>query len=187
MGVSPLLPARARWVVGGVATVVVLVLLLLSHEFGRAEPTNNYRPLLPPDALATGCFPLPDGAQLDLPHQIRRDGDHATPDGERRELRGQYDLVDRDEALARIVGAFTAVGFTEGPREDDGDGVAVVLTKGDQRVRALVTELPDTSADTLVRGEFVLDLPVVAAAQDDPVCSDPKSTKRWPEKGEATR
>lgn len=187
MGVSPLLSARVRRVGGLVVAVAVVALLLLSHRFGRAEPTNNYRPLLPPDALATGCFPLPDGARLDLPHQIRRDGDVATPDGERRELRGQYDLVDRDEALARIVGAFTAVGFTEGPREDDGDGVAVVLTKGDQTVRARVAALPDTSADTLVRGEFVLDLPVVAAAKDDPVCSDPKSTKRWSEQRSAAR
>lgn len=187
MGVSPLLSSRARWVASGVVAVVVLVLLLLSHQFGRAVPTNNYRPLLPADALETGCFPLPDGARLDLPHQIRRDGDHATPTGERRELFGQYDLVDRDEALRRIVAAFTAVGFVEGPREDDGDGVAVVLTKGSQTVRARVAELPDTSVDTLVRGEFTLDLPVVAAAKDDPVCSDPKSTKRWPEKGKAVQ
>lgn len=183
MGVSPLLSTRARRVAGGVAVVVVLVLLLLSHQFGRAVPTNNYRPLLPADALETGCFPLPGGARLDLPHQVRRDGDVTTTSGARRELLGQYDLVDRDEAVSRIVAAFTAVGFTQGAQEDDGDAVTTVLTKGAVTVRARVAELPDTSVDTLVRGEFTLDLPVVAAAKDDPVCSDPKSTKRWPEKG----
>ncbi|WP_215813601.1 hypothetical protein [Pimelobacter sp. 30-1] len=186
MGVSPLLSPRARRFAGLAVAVAVVVLLLLSHDFGRADPTNNYRPLLPPDALATGCFPLPDGARLDLPHQIRRDGDVTTPEGPRRDLFGQYDLVDRDEALARIVAAFTAVGYTESEREDDGDAVRVVLTKGPTTVRALVAELPHTSAETLVRGEFTLDLPVVAVAKDDPICSDPKATKRWPRK-EASR
>ena len=184
MGVSPPLSPRVRRLTGLVAAVAVLVILLFSHDFGRAVPTNNYRPLLPPDALATGCFPLPGDARLDLPHQIRRDGDVATAGGERRELLGQYDLVDRDEAMTRIVDAFTAVGFAAGPRTDDDGALRVALTKGTETVRATVVALPDTSAATLVRGEFTLDLPVVAAAKDDPVCSDPKSTKRWPERSE---
>lgn len=161
---------RTAGIVAGI--LVVLVLLLLSHGFGRAVPTNNYRPLLTTDAIATGCFPLPGDARLDLAYQVRRDGDV----GDRRRLEGQYDLVDRDEAQRRLVGSFTAVGF----RAAGTDGDAVVLTKGSERVTITVTELPGTSADTLVRGTFVLDLPVVAVARpDDPLCSDPKSTKRW--------
>lgn len=160
-----------------VGILVALVLLVLSHGFGRAVPTNNYRPLLTTDAIETGCFPLPGDARLDLAYQVRWDGDVDGADGgRRRELRGQYDLVDRDEAQRRLVASFAAVGFR--PAGTEGD--AVVLTKGAERVAITVTELPGTSAETLVRGEFVLDLPVVAVARpDDPLCSDPKSTKRW--------
>jgi hypothetical protein len=157
--------------------VGVLAVLVSSHELGRAEPTNNYRPDLPPDALATGCFPLPGGAELDLAYQIRRDGDVLTSSGSRRRLLGQYDLVDRDEAERRILAAFVEVGFRE-VRSAAPD--APVLLRGPDAtdVRVTVTELPDTDAGTLVRGEFLLDLPVVAAG-DAEVCQDPKSTKRW--------
>lgn len=163
-----------------VGIVAVLAVLLLSHSFGRAVPTNNYRPLITTDAIASGCYPLPGGARLDLPYQVRRDEDVETPQGERRILRGQYDLVDLDEARERLVGSFEAVGFRAGPTGADG---ATTLTKGPEQVTVTVTELPGTSAETLVRGDFVLDLPVVAVARpDDPVCTDPKSTKRWSER-----
>lgn len=166
---------RGTLIVGAAALVVAL--LLLSHSFGRAVPTNNYRPLLPAAALSTGCYPLPGGAELTLSHQIRGDGDVETETGQRRTLKGQYNLVDRDEAERLVVEAFTGVGFTVDP---DSPGHWVRLTNPDLgTVAVLVTELPGTSEETLVRGEFVLDLPVTAAAKDDPVCSDPKSTKRW--------
>lgn len=175
----PLVLPRGRRVGVAVGVVAVLVLLLLSHSFGRAVPTNNYRPLLPPDALATGCFPLPGGADLEFAHQIRRDGDVETPTGARRQLDGQFDLVGRDEAVEAIVAAFVEVGFSEVSREDDGDSLVVELRDGDETVGVRAAEFSGIDADTLVRGEFTLDLPVVAAALDDPVCDDPKSTKRW--------
>lgn len=171
----PLARPRRRHVGIGAGVLAVLVVLLLSHTFGRAEPTNSYRPLLPPAALATGCFPLPGGAELDLSHQIRRDGDVRTGEGERRILRGQYNLVDRDEAERRIVKAFTDVGFREVASAKE----RVLRKPGAGVVRIRVSELPGTSEATIVRGEFRLDLPVVAAASDDPVCDDPRSTKRW--------
>lgn len=182
---------RATWVGIAAGTLVVLVLLLLSHSFGRAVPTNNYRPLLSPPALDNGCFPLPGGASLDgLAHQVRWDGDVDTDAGPRRELRGQYDLVGRDEATDRIVAAFTAVGFTETAREEDGAALVVELVEGQGgsvRVGLRVADIPGTDEDTLVRGAFTLDLPVVAATSDDPLCSDPKSTKRWAPGQEPTR
>lgn len=171
------MPARVRRLVFAAAATLVVVVLLLSHTFGRALPTNNYRPLLPAAALSTGCFPLPGGAHLDLSHQIRHDADVDTTHGPRRVLRGQYNLVTRDEAERRLVEAFVAVGYVKSRRTTDGP---IILTKpGEVDVSVSVTALPDTSEETLVRGEFVLELPVVAAAKDDPVCSDPKSTKRW--------
>ncbi|MDN5746816.1 MAG: hypothetical protein L0H31_17120, partial [Nocardioidaceae bacterium] len=106
------LPRRLRRTAVAVGVVAVLVVLLLSHTFGRAEPTNNYRPLLPTAALETGCFPLPGGAHLDLAHQIRWDGDREVDGERRRVLKGQYDLVDREEAQRRLIEAFTWVGFT---------------------------------------------------------------------------
>ena len=178
----PHLHPRQRLTGIAVGALAALVLLLLSHSFGRAVPTNNYRPLITTDAIASGCYPLPGNAQLDLPHQVRWDGDVETAQGERRILRGQYDLVDLDEAVERLVASFTAVGFAaipyhhSVPPSDD----SVTLFRGREHVTITVTELPGTSAETLVRGTFVLDLPVAKLARpDDPVCADPKSTKRW--------
>lgn len=182
---APLAP-RQRRIGIAVGALAALVLLLLSHSFGRAVPTNNYRPLITTDAIASGCYPLPGNAQLDLPYQVRWDEDVATESGKRRILRGQYDLVDRDEAFTRLVRSFAAVGFRPDaatyakPPPDD----RITLSKGDQQVVITVTELPDTSAKTLVRGDFVLDLPVAELARpDDPICTFPSSTKRWAEAG----
>ena len=73
---------------------IILAVLLLSHRFGRAEPTGSYRPVLAPDALENGCFPLPGGATLDFAYQIRRDGDREIGGEMRRLLVGQYDEID---------------------------------------------------------------------------------------------
>jgi len=169
--------------VGALAgTVVVLVGLLLSHRFGRAEPTEDYRPDLPPDALATGCFPLPGGAALSFGYQVRHDGD-VEVDGElRRLLVGQYDEIDEPQALSAIVADFAEAGFVASKRPAPYD--AVLRQPGSGRaevVRVMVEPLPGIEEDTLVRGTFELDLPVVEARSDDPVCSDPRSTKRWDE------
>lgn len=166
-----------------VGTVVVLAVLLMSHRFGRAEPTGDYRPDLPPDALATGCFPLPGGTTLDFGYQVRRDAD-VEVDGElRRVLVGQYDELDEAEALDAIVADFAEAGFVASRRPAPYD--AVLRRPGAERgdvVRVTVEQLPGIEADTLVRGTFELDLPVVQPRPRAPeVCTDPKSTKRWDE------
>jgi hypothetical protein len=171
---APAVRSRVR---PAIVVVGVLAVLLSSHELGRAVPTNNYRPDLPPDALATGCFPLPGGAELDLAYQVRRDGDVSAQSGNRRQLLGQYDMVDRDEAERRILAAFREVGFRE-VRSAAPGGPVLLRGPDATEVRVTVTELPDTDAGTLVRGEFLLDLPAVVAG-DDEVCQDPRSTKRW--------
>jgi hypothetical protein len=184
----PLARSRSPRVGIAVGALVVLVVLLLSHTFGRAVPTNNYRPLLTTDAIESGCYPLPGDARLDgLAYQVRWDEDVETPEGERRELRGQYDLVGRDEAMGLIVASFAEVGFAEQDRTVDGGTVEVELTRGRERVRVSAADIPGTGPDTLVRGEFRMDLPVVDVARDDPVCSDPKSTKRWSQRREDGR
>lgn len=160
---------------------LVLVVLMLSHRFGRAEPTADYRPALPPDALATGCFPLPGGATLDFGYQVRRDGDVEVGDGMRRRLVGQYDEIDEDEALTAIVADFVEAGFVAARRPAP---YHAVLREPGARppavVRVMVEQLPDVREDTLVRGVFVLDLPVVELPADAPaVCGNRQSTKRW--------
>jgi hypothetical protein len=163
------------------AIVVVLVVLLLSHRFGRADPTDDYRPDLPPDALATGCFPLPGGAELTFGYQVRHDGDVEIDGETRRLLIGQYDEMDARGALAAIVDDFTDAGFVASKRPAPYDAV-LRQPRGDSQdfVRVTVEELPGTGQDTLVRGTFELDLPVVRAPADAPeVCSDPRATKRW--------
>lgn len=184
----PHLPPRQRRTGIAVGALAVLVLLLLSHSFGRAVPTNNYRPLITTDAIASGCYPLPGNAQLDLPYQVRWDEDVDQGAGERRILRGQYDLVDRDEARRRLVASFTAVGFEVVEDTDDAGSSYVVLRDGDEEITISVIEIAGTSAETLVRGDFVLDLPVAELARpDDPVCTHPSSTKRWAEAGYENR
>lgn len=158
-----------------------LVVLLLSPHLGRADPTQDYRPSLPPDALASGCYPLPGGVRPGFPYQVRRDGDVATDEGPRRRLLGQYDVVDEDDALADLVAAFEAAGFRT--LDDPGDHDAVLRRPGGgprATVRIRVEQLPGVEEEDLVRGTFELDLPVRRLPADAPaVCGDPKVTKRW--------
>ncbi len=171
--------ARRLGAFAGIA--LMLAVLLLSHRFGRATPTEDYRPDVPADALAAGCFPLPGGVTLDFGYQVRRDGD-VEVDGEvRRRLVGQYDEIDEGDALAAIVADFVEAGFVASERPAPYD--AVLREPGAGRadvVRVMVEQLPGIEEDTVVRGTFELDLPVVKAPVDAPaLCSDPKVTKRW--------
>jgi hypothetical protein len=161
--------------------VVVLVVLLLSHRFGRAEPTGAYRPAVPPAALTTGCYPLPGDATLEFAHQVRRDGDVEVGGELRRILVGQYDEIDETGALAAIVTAFEEVGFVASPWPAPYDGVLQRAgARGVDTVGVLVEQLPGIEDDTIVRGRFVLVLPVVTTPPGAPeVCSDSSSTKRW--------
>ncbi|HVK28657.1 MAG TPA: hypothetical protein VM575_09950, partial [Nocardioides sp.] len=145
---TPAVAPRLRRAGVVVGILVVLAVLLLSQSFGRAVPTNNYRPLITTDAIGSGCYPLPGNAQLDLPYQVRWDEDVATAAGERRILRGQYDLVDLVEARERLVGSFEAAGFHEVAGDDDGRSGTAVMAKGATTITITVTELPDTSAET---------------------------------------
>lgn len=173
----PVLPARPRRFGVAAGVILTLAVLLLSHTFGRATPSGNYRPPQTVKTLETGCFPLPGGARLDaLPHQIRRDRDIETSGGPRRELRGQYDLVGRDEAMARILEAFEEVGLRETARAEEDGVLRVALAGRKVRIQVFAEDLPGTA---LVRGEFRMDLPVIEPARDDPICSEPSSTKRW--------
>lgn len=180
---APNSPARRlkRWVIAALS-VLAVVLVALSPSFGRAEPTGQYRPPLPPDALTNGCYPLPDGVRFDFSYQVRSDGDV----GNRRNLVIQYNLVDRDEALAAVTAAFTDAGFTPGsvavgyPGDRD-DVRTFALARGDDTVTGLVIPMVPLTEDQLVRGTIELSLPVVERRSDDPVCSDVESTKRFAE------
>lgn len=162
----------------GLAVVVALVLVALSPSFGRAEPTGNYRPELPPDALTNGCYPLPDGLTLDFPYQVRTDED-VTVDGEqRRHLRVQYDVVDAPEVVESLTASFLDAGFSTVTATAD----ELAFERTDTGVvTATVTPLDGITEESIVRGTVVLDLPSIPVASDDPVCDDPYSTKRFPD------
>ena len=164
---------RGGLLLGG---AVVLLLVVLSPSFGRAHPTGNYRPDLPPAALNTGCFPLPAGLVLPFAHQVRTDGDVDTPGGPRRRLVVQFDLVDADTARAALYEAFVAAGFARvpGPPEQ-----ATFSRPSTGPVGVTVTAL-DVAPDVVVQGYVVLDLPSIPVASQDPVCDDPYATKRFP-------
>ena len=154
-------PLRRRWWLA--AVLVALVLLLVSPHLGRAEPTGNYRPPLPADALASGCYPLPAGMTVDFPYQVRSDGDVDGPGGPHRRLVLQYDEIDRVTALDRITAALVRAGL---PATD-----------------ATVTAYPRIPSDSIVRGRIVLRLPSVAEqthVPDPAQCANPFSTKRFP-------
>ncbi|MGD9959888.1 hypothetical protein [Nocardioides sp.] len=168
--------ARSRWgwLVGA---GLLLVVVLFSGSFGRAEPTGHYRPALPPDALTNGCWPLPPGVRLDFPHQVRRDSDLGGEDHLRRRLVLQYDVVDEATALAGLRRAFTAGGFTPhpGPRP----GMLAFHSPTSGAILASLTPLPGVPEDSIVRGTIVLNLPSTPVQSDSPVCADPFSTKRF--------
>lgn len=155
-----------RWAIAALAAVSA-VLVVLSPSFGRAEPTGEYRPPLPPDALTNGCYPLPEGVRFDFSYQVRSDGDL----GGRRHLVLQYNLIDRDEAVEAVTAAFTAAGFS--------DRGSLRLEKGDVVVSGRAYPMDPLAEDQIVRGTVELDLPVVERQSDDPVCSDVESTKRF--------
>lgn len=180
---APNSPARRlkRWVIAALC-VLSVVLVALSPSFGRAEPTGEYRPPLPEDALRNGCYPLPEGVEFDFSYQVRSDGDV----GGRRSLVIQYNLIDRDEAVEAVTHAFTAAGFETGSvsvsylgARDDVRGFA--FAKGDDIVTGLVTPMDPLTDDQIVRGTLQLDLPVIERQSDAPVCSDVESTKRFAE------
>jgi len=139
-----------------VAAIVAVAAILVSPALGRAVPTNNYRPALPPDPIALGCYPLPRGLTLDFPYQVRSDGN----DGGRRILTLQWDLLDAAAVRRQLGAALDRAGL---PRRS-----------------ATVTPFPDLAPDAIVRGTVVLRLPVAALANDDPACHDPATTKRFP-------
>lgn len=154
-----LVPALARHRVALGVTVVAVVLLLVSPLLGRSPVEGQYRPLVPADGLTTGCYPLPGGVVPDFAYVLRRDGDTLDAHGLRRRAVLHYDRVDGAQATATIQAQFAAAGVAD-----------------EVHVSTRDFDVPD---DAVVRGEMVLDLPVVAVASDEPVCHDHNSTKRF--------
>lgn len=161
-----------RSVIAGLV-VVAAVLTALSPQFGRATPSGEYRPPLPPDALSNGCYPLPAGVEFGFPYQVRTDGDV----GGRRILVIQYDLIDLEDAVRGLENSFLVAGFD---RTDDQPTELGFTKPGVGEVNAAVASLDPLTDDQIVRGTITLDLPVVERQSDDPVCFDVTSTKRFP-------
>ncbi|MFS3129742.1 hypothetical protein ACLM5J_15180 [Nocardioides sp. Bht2] len=162
---------------GAVALVILAVVLIIafSNSFGRAEPTGNYRPPLPPVTLDTGCYPLPDGVHFDFSYQTRRDGDVETDRGIRRVLRIQWNLVDVEQARRNVLAAFTDAGFTvvsDEPR-------SATVTRADVGEVSWRLSPLDVSPDTIVQGWVVFDLPAIARQSDAEECGWPSVTKRF--------
>ena len=137
-----LVPTRPRHRVGRRRGVVAVVLLLLSPTFGRAAVSGQYRPLLPPDGLTNGCYPLPGGVVPDFAYVLRRDGD----------------TVDAARAAPARGAALRPGRRGRGDRDDPG---AVRRGRGGRRGRRVsARDFPGVPDDAVVRGEMVLDLPV---------------------------
>ncbi|MFL6158883.1 MAG: hypothetical protein ACJ72D_22570 [Marmoricola sp.] len=161
---------RARWpLVAGCAVAALLV--ALSPSFGRAHPDGSYRPVLAPDALALGCYPLPAGVRLDFPHQVRSDEDLV---GTRtRRLVVQYDLVDAQQVRTALDSSFRSAGFTR-----VGTGL-VYRRAGFGQVDLSVEPIPGGRADDVVRGTVRFTMPTVDQASSSPECSNRFATKRF--------
>jgi len=161
------------------AGAVVVILVATSNLYGRAEPTGRYRPELPADALATGCYPLPSGVRFDFPYQVRSDEDLS---GGRRHLHLQFDAIDPTTAREELTAAFASAGFSPSPAQDpDTDLVLIRDVPGRSPVTVGVTVRPisGVTPDSVVRGTIDLDLPSVPLSSAAAVCADPASTKRF--------
>ena len=152
---------RGRW--SPLLVVVLLAALLISPHVGRAVPSGNYRPVLPTDAIASGCFPLPPGLTLDFPYQVRSDTDVGRGAARHRRLVVQYDEIDAATASERIRAALVRAGLSPDA--------------------ATVTAYPRIPSDSVVRGRLVLRLPLAHRKRTADLrgsCLDPFSTKRFP-------
>lgn len=155
-----LLPTSRRARTWSLLTCVGVVLVVLSPAFGRADVVGTYRPLLPPDGLSTGCYPLPGGVELDFEYVLRRDGQVVNALGLRRNTVIHFDRIDAAEALTRAEERFRAAGVLD-------------------RVRLSARDFDGAAEDGVVRGEMVLDLPPVGRSSDSDACLDVYSTKRF--------
>lgn len=158
-----------------VALLVVAGLFAFSNSFGRAEPTGNYRPPMPPLPLETGCYPLPDGVELDFSHQVRRDGDLEVDGETRRRLIVQWNLVDLETAADAVLAAFTEAGFTQVSRS----AREATVTRPDTGPVSWTLTPFDVDDEVVVRGRITFDLPAIEVQSDDPICSVPSATKRF--------
>lgn len=149
---------RLRARKGPVVAALAVVLVLISPLLGRADVWGQYRPVLPPAGLTTGCYPLPGGVVPDFDHVLRLDSDVLGSGGLRRRTVLHLDRTSAAEAV-EVLRAQLAV--------------AGVADRVDVRARDF------DEAEGLVRGEMVIDSPVIARQSDDPVCRDPNSTKRF--------
>ena len=163
--------STVRRILVGALVVGLLVIVVFSNEFGRAEPTGHYRSYVPPPVLTNGCYPFPDRVELDFPHQVRTDGD----DAGRRHVLLQFDLIDAETAREKLVSAFTDGGFRQLPGEQ------LRFERRDTGVVNATVSALDVPDDSVVRGTITLDLPAVQRTYDDPFCRDPYITKRFPQ------
>jgi len=178
--------SRRRRLVWAAAAAFVVLLVATSNLYGRAEPTGRYRPDLPADALASGCYPLPSGVRLDFPHQVRSDEDLS---GGRRHLLLQFDDIDTTTARAEVTAAFAAAGFRPSPA-GDADTDLVLVRDGAGRppatVGVTVRPIPGVGPDAVVRGTIDLDLPSVPLSSAAAMCAEPSVTKRFTDQAGAS-
>jgi hypothetical protein len=158
--------------------LVIVVLVALGPQFGRAETVGSYRPVLLPPALVGSCWPLPDDVSFDFAYQVRSDQMLETGDGWVRRLAIQYDLTDAETVRAQLERSLLAAGFLRlsapgvEPEQWRGPGYGTV--------GFTVAPLP-VPADSIVRGSLILDLPTSSLTPEArEQCSDPVQSKRWP-------
>lgn len=157
--VSRLVPSTPRARVAMGAAVLGIAVVAISPALGRADVVGNYRPLLPPDGLTTGCYPLPGAVVPDFEYVLRRDGDTLGAAGLRRTVVLHVDRIAPEQARVRLAAQFAAAGV---------EGVGIEAH-----------EFAGLADDAVVRGELVLDLPSVARQSDSPDCDNVYSTKRF--------
>ncbi|WP_166139354.1 hypothetical protein [Nocardioides ochotonae] len=163
------------------AVAGLVVLALVGATQGRAEPTGNYRPELAADPLEVGCYPLPEGLELDFPYVVRTDGDIGTGDRARRHLVLHWSLLDRAEVRDRLEAALTVAGYATETTSDGLVGRRTVAGEPSEagRVEIRLTELDNPAPDPIVRGVVELDLPTTERASADPDCDNSFVTKRF--------
>jgi hypothetical protein len=156
------------------AALLCLGVVASSPFFGRAHPEGVFRPPAPAIQLTGRCSPLPDGVQLDFPHQVRSDVARTRGRAMRRVVRVQFDLIGADEVESQVAADLVAAGFREETAPEDSHGQYRYFRRDGYGVIGMAVEaLWAGHDDAIVRGVMKFKLPRSTVRRQPHGCPSP--------------
>ena len=161
--------------------MVAAVLVGFAATTSRAQPSGDYREVLPPLPLQGACWPLPSDVTFDFAYQLRHDVPLIDGHGRVfRQLLLHVDLVNVDQARVQVLASLRAAGFAEVEARPDADrSIQTWVSSADYgRVGVGAERLTDLPAGSLVRGTLYVDLPM-STYNPTIDCGPPAQSKQW--------